>query len=241
MLIRSQKLSINLVAASMLMFNVLPASAMVLPVEPPTAKVAPSTPVPLGPAQSDRADILASVLVSMARAAEEDGQTKQAIALYQAAWDIRKESGVPTINSAIAAGRLSYLYARSSKLYLAEILAKQSLQDVISVFGTNCEVAGIGLNNLATIEETLKHFGYAEKLYKESIEAARGDGESALETVAIAESNLGDLYWKQNKIDKALELYNRALNDLRQFSSGSDPEIARVQSKLDKIRHRPHR
>lgn len=225
----------------LVMSNLQPACAMLLPVGPPAGRVASSTPVPLASTKTDRSDILSTMLIAIARAAEDEGQSGQALDLYEKVWELRKVSGRATVNGAIAAGRLAFLYVRNNKLLLGETLAKQSLQDVKSIFGPSGEVTAIALNNLGTIEELLKHYTYAEQLFKQSIGAARADGESALETAAITETNLGDLYWKMKNINEALIQYSNALRDLRQFTSDKDPEIVKVQSRLDKIRRELHR
>lgn len=233
-----RKISACLTATGILGLSVAgQAQATLVPLTPPAGQGPTSyRSVPLAPKTLDNCDLVSTVMLAVARAAEDDGQTIEAMRLYEQVWHLRQARSTATVNGAIAAGRLAFLLTRLGQLSKAEDYAKLSLKDVRTIFGGQGELTGIALNNLATIEEVMHRFSEAEKLYRQSIAATLAEADFSQETLATARTNLANLYCKVRQFDEAINQYTLALKELRRTSSDQDPEVQALQNKLIRVR-----
>jgi len=232
------KLSNLLIATSVVMCPVPSAQAILLPMAPPTAIATPlpapnTTPIE----HNDASEVFTSVLITLAEAAQAEGNTANAMHFYEQVLRLRSIIGKPTINAAIASGRLAFIYEDMHKLAKAEMLVKQALKDIDSLFGSASEAAGIALNNWALIKEKLGNKPQAEALYKRSLNALQSDRGSSADVIAIVEANLANFYCKANRLREAEHQYKSALENLRKISGEKDPEIQAIKSRLTRIHY----
>lgn len=233
-----QNISACLICASIIALSGLSAAqaTFVPSAPPPRENTLPSETVPPPSTYLDSSELLPSVMVVFARAAEDSGQTAEAIRVYMQVWQLRQMHGAPTVNGAIASGRLAFLHAQLGKMTAAEAFGRLSLKDIKAIFGPSGEVTGIALNNLGTIEELMHHYKQAEVLYEQSIRAIEAETGPSNQSLSIARSNLANLYCKVRRFNEALKQYELALADLKKMTSNRDPEVQSLITKINQVR-----
>lgn len=232
-----QNISIYLICASILTLSgQSPAQATFVPSVPaPQENALSSESLPPPSAYLDSSELLPSVMVVLARGAEDSGQTAEAVRIYTQVWQLRQAHGAATVNGAIASGRLAFLHAQLGKMTKAEAFGRLSLKDVKAIFGPSGEVTGIALNNLATVEELMHKYTQAELLYEQSIQAIQAETGLSSQSLSIARSNLANLYCKTHRFNEALKQYKLALADLKKITSDRDPEVQSLKTKINQV------
>ncbi len=170
---------------------------------------------------------------SMGRAYENLGDYDRALALYQAAVAVQRESLGPDHPDTLrTGGDLAGLYWTLGDFAKAEPALQENYEARVRVFGPESPEALNSLTNLANLHLALGRYDQAEPLYRQALEArTRIHGPEHPDTLSTA-NNLASLYSIMNRHQEALALIRQVWESRRRVQGDDHPDTLGAASNL---------
>lgn len=191
-----------------------------------------AVPAPAGRAASDTREIEARILVTLAIAAERDGKLVQAIDLYQQVMDLGKQTGKPSVDVAVAEGRVGGIYADLHQFRLAIHYANMSLAEFQKILGPVSDDVAIELNNVGWMKEQLGLNKQAEAAYKQALSVLYASSDADDDLIGISENNYAHFLASGHRDREAYQHYQKAYAHMKQCFGPNYPLSKYIQGQL---------
>lgn len=221
-----------------LVSQIIPPSVFVPPHAPPAEAV--PAPAPGTKAEPEENAVEASILLRLAGGAEAEGNLLEALRLYEKVIQLTAKAGVPSVNAAIANGRLGALCADLDSPEIGIRFAKRSLQEFEQLEGPVNNDVAIELNNLAWLQEQAGKNLEAERSYEQALTILQIVAEDNEDLFAITENNLADLLTDQHRVKEAYKHYQNSYEHAKASFGQDNPLTKMIQKKLWHAAHLVH-